>query len=908
MSASSLRRNWATAGITIAVFAASLGAAYGVSDTFAGDEAAEGPRLAAGDVARADDASPPEGVPIPVLAPVAVDIAPADIVTAAGAEGVVRRGGGAPLSPVVGAVLSPPDDPDDYPVAGDEPAPGSPGVTTGDGDGNGGDGGADPGGTATDERATDGIIPLDGFVDPCAGPAPGEGSGDPECEGVGGTVLAAIRAPEPMWAMTLRGVRDDSPADSPWRRCDFPPGDGVTVVVLTNNPADRVTLRTGLEGEPAGRATTVDVAPTSGDEIRLWDSRETYPEQFYDNVQHCTRVPEPSRGERRWVVAEIEGVGGAAVADLVWIDGRDERGRPPVRLSYEGISDVQVSVPVRSSAGERSQVVALRASGADGPRSCGELEGAPDALDALRAGGRVREMNASLSTPADVDDDGPFLPVYDAVQQHGRFRLDEGEIYRICIRWTAQRRSFDPARVTEREEWIVRAPDRLRVEIRILGFELAQRIDASSVTVGVRNGSDPYISDPSSPSRSCVAWLPEEALRPGRYGIEPVHLCGSGGHVGAMPELVDLWARWGDADPNRVRIPIDLHPARGPRNEVYRVGLTATQRLCGVSPFGSGCGDEVRDDLGAVLVEVVYTDGAINGAYRWRGTTAGAWSHDDGSEPERPEQPQIDLFYDVDDSGARSRSKVTPTPGRTDALDVRFVADRDVTARAFVETDSSGSAPCTTRGAGEVSGPARGGAETVLRLTDLCARQQYSVVLELVDSDGHRSVFTGNPGRHPGGTFWPAAQARTHGWEADFDVGIRIAALHYDRMLITPRRTTLDGDDLGYRYDVFSEDERVEGCRARGTQFDRSGRKGWYGETVVLDVEWEAGWRESGTGCVWVGGDDPPPERAAATVEIPITALADGREEITIEGTGGFTLQVVLRNVRLAAGDGIGYW
>src|SRR5690606_32881434 len=142
------------------------------------------------------------------------------------------------------------------------------------------------------------------------------------------------------------------------------------------------------------------------------------------------------------------------------------------------------------------------------------------------------------------------------------------------------------------------------------------------------------------------------------------------------------------------------------------------------------------------------------------------------------EQPQIDLFHDLDDSGARARSRVAPTPERVDALDVRFVADRDVTARAFVEADSSGSAPCTTRGAGEVSGAARGGAETVLRLTGLCARQQYSVALELVDADGHRSVFTANPGRHPGGTFWPAARARAHGWETDFDVGIRIAALH----------------------------------------------------------------------------------------------------------------------------------
>lgn len=891
-------RNWATVGVAVAVFAASLGAAYGVSGTFAGDGAAEGPGVAAGDLARSDDTSAPEGVPIPVLAPVAVDVAPAAIVTAAGAGGVVGRGGrGAPLSPVVGAVLSPPDDPGDYPVGGVEPPPDSSGGETTDGD--------DPSGASTD-----GIVPLDGFVDPCAGPAPGEGADDPDCEGVGGTVLAAIRAPEPMWAMTLHGVRDDSPADSPWRRCDFPAGDGVTVVVLTNNPADRVTLRTGLEGESDARAATIEVEPTGGDEVGLWDSRETYPEQFYDNVQHCTRVAEPSRGERRWVVAEVEGVGGAAVADLVWIDGRDERERPPVRLSYDGISDVQVTVPVRSGAGERSQVAALRASGADGARSCGELEAAPDVLEALANDGRVREIAAALSTPIDVDDDddGPYLPVYDAVQQHRRIRLDEGETYRICIRWSAQRRSFDAARVTEREEWIVRAPDRLRVEIRILGFELAQRIDPSSVTVAVRDGSDLLMGDPSDPSRSCVAWLPEESLRAGRYGIEPVHLCGSGGHVGAMPELVDLWARWGDADPNRVRIPIDLHPASGPRNEVYRVGLTAAQRLCGVSPFGSGCGDAVHDDLGAVLVEVAYTDGPVNGAYHWRATTAGAWAHDDDPEPERPERPQIDLFYDVHDSGASFRSMVTPTPGRTDALDVRFVADRDVTARAFVEADPPGSTPCVTRGAGEVSGSARDGVERVLRITDLCARTQYSVVLELVDADGNRSIFTGSPGRHPGGTFWPGWQSRTLGWETDFDVGIRIAALHYDRMLITPRRTTLDGDDLGYRYEVFSEEERVEGCRARGMQFDRTGRKGWYGETVVLDVEWEAGWRESGTGCVWVGGDDPPPERATATVEIPITALADGREEITIEGTGGFTLQVVLHNVRVAAGDGLGYW
>ncbi len=874
-----MRRPVAVVAVGVVTFGIALGGAWAVAYNVAGDEdAAAEPPVAP------EAADAPALETIPILAPVGVEMAgpPAATATVTATPGALGPYAG--VAEVAPPASEPDSEAEDAALADN----------------------AGPRELTRDEQiAIAASIPAGAaattpaFVDPCAGAAPGEGSGDESCVGDASTVRMAIVSAQPTWAIIMSDPLRLDGTYTGWRRCEFPDGDGLPVVIVTNNPTSSVALtvraRDAAPGDPGAIALLANTSAPDDPERMRWESAGSYPVNWWANVQHCARIDQDfERGVTYSVVASVTGIiGDDARSAPSWFTGADGRARPPVTWSFDGDTRLTAVVPTRSGVTESAIVVALDMSNPEVPHRCRDYEPVAGTFD---VGADLLSYGSGVSNvpPEVVDaDDYPYLPAYDRRYSFD-LHLEEGTAYVVCVLWTSQPRSFTPTRIHEREEWAVHTPDRLRVEMLIRGADLAGPVDEGSVRIHARDGVT-GASVPDERGGICAGSTPPTDLAAGTNAYtEPQSICRSGGHTDGIPRSVVVETRWLDADPYRAVIPLD--PTGSPRRETFRVGLTRSRTLCGSSPFGAG--DCSHDDLGSLLVEVVYTDGPVSPADEWLVTPLGPWEYA-AEPPTRPVEPQVDMFLT---DTLEYQSGVVPVAGTTDQLEMRLVPDRDVFVRVFHDATDVASI-CLHEGAPlEVTGIAPANAPTAIVIGGLCARTPYSLALELTDAEGNRVVYSDSRSGIAGARPWGRSYSQTYGYVARYSSSLWIDTLAYDDMYLRPEAVSVAGSSLGYDRDIDETQRAAYGCESRGTLFQRARHNGRFGETVEVVVDLEATMLVAGrSSCLWTGTGAVPIARATTTIEVPVVALLDGTEEI-VATADGLSARLVLREVTLEVG------
>ena len=129
-----------------------------------------------------------------------------------------------------------------------------------------------------------------------------------------------------------------------------------------------------------------------------------------------------------------------------------------------------------------------------------------------------------------------------------------------------------------------------------------------------------------------------------------------------------------------------------------------------------------------------------------------------------------------------------------------------------------------------------------------------------------------------------------------------IDALPFDHMWLRTNAVQVDTESLGYFYDVDDVQRGAHGCEARGTQFQRARHRGHFGETIPVHIDLEATMLRSGSDCVWTGRGEPPFHQASTSVEVPISALQDGNEDIVADSGTGLVVRLQLRGVSITVG------
>ncbi len=756
------------------------------------------------------------------------------------------------------------------------------------------------------------------FVDPCAGDEPGAGSDEPECDGGVGSTVLAIRSPAAMQVVLLLGPEHIDATIPGWRRCEFPGGDGMTGVIVSNNPVTSGDIEVAELYDIAATRRTVSLAATSADEQTRWDRLVNYPEHWWEEVQQCVRIPslDAARGTQLRITAHVTGVGGDDT-DLKSYTVPEDRDRPPVAVSFSGANHAEVVVPVIHNR-MFATITPIAAIG-EGAGTCEDYEAAAGAPEGSTGWpgvetGRRLWPEERLDTAVLAQPDYPYDPKFNVVK-HLSLELDEGAAYLFCIRWFLQSSSFDDEVLVEREQRLVAFPDRRRLTVRILGYELARAGEPGVFSFAVRgpDGDQPRLEIRNESTGTCGASLPVERVPAGRTMLaDPLTLCGTGGHVDDLPwDSIDLYTSVRGADTQKVRVAVDLSGAA--RNELYRVGITGNARLCGYS-----CDSAPRDDYGAVFVEVVLEEGATDGFADGLIAPPSPWTGPRAPRSERPEDAQLDLFSDlvVDADGNvlgdRARTYAHPLEGTTDTLRVELVVDRNVAVRAIAES-AGGGEPCLAEGAGEDAGEGRalveGRVPSHVDIAGLCARTAYAIRLELTDDTGHETRF------EAGAEWW--SRTTTFGVEAEFVLN---AFIEHDNPTgggnigILRGIVRLDGQPVDFRWAGPHEYEHSNRCVNDVLHYmPRTHLRGFYGDTVTVEVDFELGYygsvadynRDEIGRCY---RDRPgEPEVRHATIIVPVQELFSGRFEYEVKDESGFGVRITLGRGEVRAGWGYGY-
>ncbi len=893
-----------------AVFAVSLGAAFGLA------RRTDEPTASATSTSTASDSERP--APVPVLAPLAVDVDPAQIADTPGGAG----GEGVAVSPVVSMqpasmVARRPIDADSSPddLAASMLDAFAPALTRDAGRAKpDGDGESEPDVPSGDD------VGVGVFVDPCAGDSPAEARDDAECaEGVGSTVLA-IRAPAAMETVLFLDPAHIDAANPGWRRCDYPSGDGIPAVVLTNNPVDEGFVSFHDVYDIAATRDQFDLAPTSEAERRRWESTPTYPEDWWEGPQHCLRVPLAGAPGTQWsITAWTDGIGGDDFDNSGWTIP-DSRTRPPVSIRFDGANHVRVIAPVQSN----GMTVAASAIpfGPAGSGSCATHE--TNETEATAETSSERRVHPAERLDADTlaSPDYPYLPAYNAMKQVV-LELDEGTYYHLCVRWYRQAASFDSAGIVDREAYFIATPDRRRATFRVVGHEFVRAVGPDRVSVAVvepDRSSPLQLASSGSWTGACSASLPNGvSYRGGSRTVlaEPLALCSTEGHVDDLlvyPE-VDIVTSVRDGASQRVRIPLDLK-SEGTRSELYRIPLSGERRLCGTGPFSGGCGAN-RDDFGAITLEVVYSEGRRTGQYDGFVGAPTEWTGPASERPEPGPDVQLDHFDDyVTDAsgnivGIAARTFTMPVTDRTDALELVLVADRNADVHVQVHPAPEREL-CLTSGDGSATGRAFARTRSPIVITGLCARTHYRLEVTMTADNGRVTRF--GPEATSG---WNYAQ--TYGWQAEWGVHARI--LEYpgsDDIAMLHGDVLVDARPIDLREAGPNDGENHNLCFAgRLRSIHRNGHRGFYGDAVTFDVRVALGdyvppvsnyWRENFNRCVHRGfGRDPRFNEVTDSLTVPTEELFDGDFTRRLDDGNGLVVEIRILPRRLDVGSGYDY-
>ena len=757
------------------------------------------------------------------------------------------------------------------------------------------------------------------FVDPCAGETPDDASSEGECaDGVSSTVLA-IRSPAAMSAVLFVEPAHIDASHPGWRRCEYPSGDGLAAVIVTNNPITEGFVSYHDVYDIAATRAQFELEPTTDSELRRWERAAVYPADWWEGPQHCVRVPiGGARGTQWSITAYVEGVGGEDFDASGWTVP-DDRARPAVSITFDGANHLRIVAPVQSN-GMFVGASAI-AFGPEGTGSCATHEVTePDAVLGAASDRRVFPEER-LDADRLAADDYPYLPTWDALKQLV-LELDEGTSYHLCLKWYRQDASFDDATIVEREARFISMPDRRRATFRVVGHEFVRPVNADSIgfSIVAPDTSNPLtLERRSAETGACSAALPDgSSFRGGSRSVlaTPVVLCGTEGHVDDLlpyPEI-DVLTQVRDADRQRVRIPLDLK-SDGARSELYRIPLTGERRLCGSGPFGGGCGG-TRDDFGAITLEVVYDEGRRNDLYDGFIGNPMAWTGPAPTRPEPSDDVQLDHFDDVvtnadgDVVAFRPRTYTVPVEGRTDAIELHVRADRNATANVEV-VPFTGRELCLLSGDGTASGTVTARRDSIVRVTGLCARTLYFLRVEFVDVDGRTTAF------EPFGTSgWNSAT--TYGWQAEWSVNAYIETYPGgDNIAMLDGDVIVDARPVDLRNAGVSEHETHNLCFAgRNRYVHRGGHRGFYGDDVTFDVRIALGdyvepvsryWRENFGRCIHFGTREPRFNLVEESLEVTAEELFAGRFTRVLDDGNGLRIVVHIDTRSLTIGPGYDY-
>ncbi|MGQ0805501.1 MAG: hypothetical protein ACT4PI_16785 [Actinomycetota bacterium] len=786
-------------GLLVTAFVVSLGMVAGIATAVTGGDEPE-------------RALPETRDPVPVIAPVATGPTPPaepDPATADGSGGGSGGGGGGGGTPSPDVSESAATDGDG---SGGSDAPGTAG---GDGESGGsGDGGADE------------ALPDYGlrFYDECAGTEPGaplpEGCPEPS---VGGTVLA-LTDPYPQYVLFAPHAGGTGWAT----RCPSGPlaeGELPSVAVTINPGTLRLEYWPRAEGtagwsfpDDPSVITTIDrtTASESDPEHRLWAGwfeDGTLNSDYEHRLQYCLTLSDLREGQTyqfRVSSTDIFGSSATWTGSFGLYAPATPRDRPPVTITPVDDTRVAVRVPIRSGINEHAIVHAVPRSGPDAG-TCADMEAG--GLDAF---GPPRGTRAATETTTDISDDEldaegyPWAPVYDEVYEK-QLSLDEGTTSAVCIWWqTGPRRSFDPSRITEREEHLVTTPNRYRFRATIERLTFTRPVGADGVAIDIlRPGG----------GRLCTAQVPAEEVTLGdveEVVVEPhdvfCDLTGNG-DTAAIGDALDVRVTGPVGEQVTSRIDVSARPC-GPDGAVrvctpehtdwYRLnipGEVASRTLCG----GVGdvsCEPTRHRSAGLALVRVDLVDGPDAGGRDDYDFSAPAPFTGDDTVPEPPPYPQLDDFT----SGVE--------PSDRDSLTVTANLDRPATVRAFVYAEPGDPTPCLLPGATGSVTSATMSPSHFLVFDGLCAAHLYSVALEMTDAEGDVAYAALS------GWAVPRPVQRWNGWgtvrgfDANVDVYMQILDLPgHGYGYLTRAEVSFDGNE-------FSWPEPVGGCFARG---DRRG-------------------------------------------------------------------------------------
>ena len=644
----------------------------------------------------------------PVVVPIAVDgdfaAAAADYAAAAAETGQATAGEGGSGSGGAAAVTDFEGDGDEGSAAGDPAAFGPPGATP-------------PAG----ERA----------ADLCA-------DGGSDCpDGIGGTILLAIRAVPPLAGTATFAPDLPGGAAYIWSP-ECPPADptsGVPVLgVSTNRPAT-ISVRYlagrwvggGYEVDGTVEVTTPDAAEgpwntwladdtAADDDPRSWIHQcIALPSDLPPRTDYKAQIEYRDKYDPAITVREryfplpftVLGPGGV-------VPGTQRR--PTFLLGY-GIDDLRIGVTRTPD----QTVEAVAIAGGE-PGVCdtgGDDRSVIDRPDAIT--GRV--ISDQPIAPEVLADPGYlWLPEY-TESTVLRIGLQEGTDYRVCLYWVGSGPSFDRRVIDVAEEVVVGTPEAYRPQLFL--HDLAN-VDGDIDQVSVRApGCETQI----------VPLATDRTGSPDMAGGER-ELCTLETDLTEYDRGIRLTTAVRHVDgtfaSNRPFVRTDLE-CDGPC-------LIRFDELALV-PLPPVPGDEGSRSAGDAIVRIVYRDVPGNGLARW--SIAEAAEFED-TPPALPEIPQLDVDVSYVLAGS------SPDPALGARAMVTVTADRPVTLTAAIgDTTPAGDAACRFRRYPTADSAELAMVHTVT-LGRLCLGSEYQLTVSAVDDAGTPAVIVDRFGVYPG--------------------------------------------------------------------------------------------------------------------------------------------------------------
>ncbi len=576
--------------------------------------------------------------------------------------------------------------------------------------------------TVYDESSPEGSAAGDDDGDPCA---PREGEAPASCpDGLHSTVLALVAPENPFYV--IASSTPPTYEASPYKLLYCDPQDhdefGLPIGVSTNAPAS-ITLRYWPSDDSAD-VTEIDLETSDADRA-AWESGLAAASGFtgrWTRPQHCLVLEGLEKYTTYRASLEATDILGRTATDDWAFMLPEDRTVPPTRVVPLGDNILFVSAPHIASQDVDARVWRV-APGIEA--SCANPAARSSGLEELQ---ELRTTDVSAEFLASHN----YQPAY-TKRTSAAYWVPEGSTILVCMRWlNPDRPSWDWDASVRQYEQVLQSPDRTVPVVSLESVSLARPVAAGAIEVRGRTRE----------GQGCGGWSGPEVETDSidvPADIPPICAPSYFGASSRGDVVISAWVTQGETETSHSSVlPLSREVCRGacvlPETSWYRVTLPTIRvgtGMCG-SSFGSCDPPTAEVSAGSALLRVDWSHGDSNRQTAWALGLASTGT----PERVRADAPQMNTFQ-----------QLIARPGAftgTYELGFTLVTDRPVTYTARLSTDCLGPGMVS-----DVSGTSAG--NVPVNFGRACYGASYAVLVELVDADGNRSVFTPTPGPN----FWP---------------------------------------------------------------------------------------------------------------------------------------------------------